>query len=162
MALDSFGLTLMQRLFCDHYVRNNGNATQAAIAAGYSKETSAEMGCENLRKPHVKKYIGDRVKEAAEKLGLTGEYLFEKLKKGIELSIPSDEKLTLILNQEDLNSKEKIEIISKMKDVRGGVACISEINKMLSNYAPEKHAVLVEEDKTGKVTEMVKGYEKDF
>jgi len=55
-------LTPKQRKFADEYIKS-GNATQAAISAGYSKKTAAQQGAENLKKPYVKSYIDERMKE---------------------------------------------------------------------------------------------------
>ena len=52
-------LTQKQRLFVDEYIKS-GNATQAAIKAGYANEVS---GRENLRKPTVKAYIDAKMAE---------------------------------------------------------------------------------------------------
>lgn len=52
-------LTQKQRLFADEYIKS-GNATQAAIKAGYANEVS---GRENLRKPTVKAYIDAKMAE---------------------------------------------------------------------------------------------------
>jgi len=54
-------LTEKQKLFAEIYV-NNFNATQAAIKAGYSPVSAKAIGCENLTKPNVRKYI-DYLKE---------------------------------------------------------------------------------------------------
>ena len=43
-------LTTRQRRFVEAY---DGNATQAAIAAGYSEKTARFMGRENLTKPYI-------------------------------------------------------------------------------------------------------------
>lgn len=43
-------LTAKQRRFVEAY---DGNATQAAIAAGYSEKTARFMGHENLTKPYI-------------------------------------------------------------------------------------------------------------
>ena len=56
-------LTPKQKAFADEYIRNSGNATQAAIVAGYSKKTAAYIGAENLKKPHIAAYIAERQKE---------------------------------------------------------------------------------------------------
>ena len=45
-----------QRKFCDEYLIS-GNATDAAIKAGYSPKTAYSMGNENLNKPELKAYI---------------------------------------------------------------------------------------------------------
>ena len=56
-------LTPKQKAFADEYIRNSGNATQAAIVAGYSKKTAAYIGAENLKKPYIAAYIAERQKE---------------------------------------------------------------------------------------------------
>lgn len=55
-------LTPKQRKFADEYI-NSGNATQAAISAGYSRQTAAVIGNENLIKPYIKSYIDERMQE---------------------------------------------------------------------------------------------------
>lgn len=52
-------LTQKQQRFVDEYIIS-GNATQAAIKAGYSKKTAKQMGTENLAKPIVKTAIEKR------------------------------------------------------------------------------------------------------
>lgn len=51
-------LTEKQRLFCTYYMQSF-NATQSAVKAGYSRETAGVIGCENLRKPNIKKYLNE-------------------------------------------------------------------------------------------------------
>lgn len=53
VANGSDGLTEKQQLFCLFYIRNF-NATQAAIKAGYSKESAYQIGYENLMKPEIR------------------------------------------------------------------------------------------------------------
>ena len=55
-------LTTKQRLFADEYIKS-GNATEAALKAGYSKRTSYSIGNENLKKPEIKKYIDKKLDE---------------------------------------------------------------------------------------------------
>ena len=55
-------LTEKQKAFCDYYIETL-NATESAIRAGYSKNSAAETGYENLRKPHIKNYIDKRLKQ---------------------------------------------------------------------------------------------------
>ena len=49
-------MTPRQQKFCDEYLIS-GNATDAAIKAGYSPKTAYSMGNENLNKPELKEYI---------------------------------------------------------------------------------------------------------
>lgn len=54
------GLTPKQRAFVDAYFAHGFNATRAAVAAGYSARTAAEIGYENLRKPQIRKAIDEK------------------------------------------------------------------------------------------------------
>ncbi len=58
-------LTIKQKKFADEYIIS-GNATQAAIKAGYSKKTARFTGAENLTKPNIKSYIDERMKKLEE------------------------------------------------------------------------------------------------
>jgi phage terminase small subunit len=70
-------LTEKQRLFCLLYLRNF-NATQAAIKAGYSVNTAAEIGYENLTKPQIRAEI-QRLKEIkAQSIMLSADDIVER------------------------------------------------------------------------------------
>jgi len=73
-------LTAKQKVFCDEYLVDM-NATRAAIAAGYSEKTAAVIGCENLIKPNIQKYISEQQSKRAEKLGLTKELVLKQLQR---------------------------------------------------------------------------------
>lgn len=66
MAKEKRKLTPKQRAFADEYIANKGNATQAAIRAGYSENSSRDIGKENLTKPHIRAYIADQTKTELE------------------------------------------------------------------------------------------------
>ena len=55
-------LTVKQQKFCDEYIKT-GNATEAALKAGYRSRTAYSIGNENLKKPELKKYIEEKIKE---------------------------------------------------------------------------------------------------
>lgn len=55
-------LTVKQQKFADEYIIS-GNATQAALKAGYSKKTAKQMGAENLSKPYLVSYIDTQLKK---------------------------------------------------------------------------------------------------
>ena len=71
-------LNLKQQKFADEYIIS-GNATQAAIAAGYSKKTANRIGSENLSKLDIKKYIDERLKEIESKKTATQQEVLEYL-----------------------------------------------------------------------------------
>ena len=49
-----------QQKFCDEYLIS-GNATDAAIKAGYSPKTAKQTGSENLSKPDLRAYIDEQL-----------------------------------------------------------------------------------------------------
>ncbi len=53
-------LTVKQKAFADYYIKL-GNATKAALKAGYSDKTARFIANENLTKPHIKAYIDERM-----------------------------------------------------------------------------------------------------
>lgn len=55
-------LTPKQKSFIDCYIVT-GNATQAAIHAGYTKKSARFIGAENLTKPNVRAYYENRMNE---------------------------------------------------------------------------------------------------
>lgn len=57
----SVNLKIKQQKFADEYIIC-GNATQAAIAAGYSKRSAKQTGSRLLEHPNVKAYIEERLK----------------------------------------------------------------------------------------------------
>mgnify|MGYP000140236874 FL=1 len=71
------GLTDKEEAFVLHYVGGadgvRGNATQAAIAAGYSAKTARAVACEAMKRPRVKKAIQDSQAKIAAKLNLNAE-----------------------------------------------------------------------------------------
>jgi len=78
---DKTKLTVKQQAFINEYIRNKGNATRAAIKAGYSEDTARYIGAENLTKPHIKAEIDKRLKTANKKKVAQGDEVLEWLTK---------------------------------------------------------------------------------
>ena len=72
-------LTPKQIKFCQQYLANGGNATQAAIKAGYSAKTARAIGQENLTKPYIKAFLKAQSKQEQEKFNYTKEEHFKEL-----------------------------------------------------------------------------------
>jgi len=66
-------MTRKQKTFCEEYVTNGFNATQAALSAGYSKKTAKAIASENLTKPYVAEFIEKFMHEAANRAIVTAE-----------------------------------------------------------------------------------------
>lgn len=71
-------LTLKQKAFADYYIEL-GNATEAAVRAGYSKKTARVIGQENLTKPAIKTYIDERVEKLSDERIAKAEEVLEYL-----------------------------------------------------------------------------------
>lgn len=53
---------MKQKIFADEYIKT-GNATQAALKAGYAKKTAYAQGAKTLKKRHVRAYIEEKTKD---------------------------------------------------------------------------------------------------
>lgn len=71
-------LTPKQKRFIEEYLVDL-NATQAAIRAGYSEDSAAVIGCENLIKPNIQAAINEAVAERSKKVEVTQEMVLREL-----------------------------------------------------------------------------------
>lgn len=110
-------LTPKQRAFCDYYIET-GNATEAAIKANYSKKTAKETGYENLTKPHIKKYIDEKLEEISSNRIADAEEIMEYLTKVLR-----KEEVEPVISQEQKpvigedGKKKGYETVTKVIDV---------------------------------------------
>ena len=74
-------MTNKQKAFVDAYQSNGFNATQAAIAAGYSSRSAREIGRENLTKPDIQAEIRKRLTTA----GITSNQVLQEMAKALGL-----------------------------------------------------------------------------
>src|SRR5690625_3882985 len=143
-------LTEKQQRFCDYYIET-GNATEAAIKAGYSKRTAKEMGHENLTKPHLREYIDERMKEIESKRIMGAKEALELL-----TSIARGEiKDTVVVS-----GGWGYEVIEKAPDINQRKDAIKEILKRYTiNRQEELKEQLLEAqiDKTKAETARIKG-----
>lgn len=77
-------LTPKQQKFIDAYSLS-GNATQAALAAGYSERTACKIGSENLQKPDIQSALAERQAEYAAELEVTKRDVMVRVLEAIEM-----------------------------------------------------------------------------
>ena len=53
-------LTPKQKAFADEYIKNGGNASEAAKKAGYTGKNTEVIGAQNLRKLNISQYIAEK------------------------------------------------------------------------------------------------------
>ncbi|TAJ23061.1 MAG: terminase small subunit [Nitrospirae bacterium] len=63
--------TVKQAAFADQCVKLLGNGKQAAVAAGYSERSAAEVAYENLNKPHVNAAVARQRQRVAARLEMS-------------------------------------------------------------------------------------------
>ena len=73
-------LTKKQKLFVEEYLIDL-NATQAAIRAGYSPDSAADIGSENLRKPDIRARIDKAMAERSRRTGINQDRILMELAK---------------------------------------------------------------------------------
>ena len=72
-------LTEKQERFCQEFMVD-GNATQAAVRAGYSCRTARAIGTENLAKPAIKERIDELRLERAKRVELEADEVIRRLR----------------------------------------------------------------------------------
>ena len=110
-------LNARQKSFCEFYVAS-GNATDAAIKAGYKEKNARFIGSENLTKANIKKYIeelqekakGNRIMTAIERR----EFLTSMIK---DEAVKDTDRLKAldILNKMDGEYTQKLEVKGELK-----------------------------------------------
>ena len=125
------GLTDKQKIFVYEYLIDF-NATQAAIRAGYSKDTAGAIGAENLKKPQIQQFLEKYQNDRSEKCGIKFDMIVEELRKigfadvDPEAVRPTDkikalETMSTLLGFFETGADENIEDISDAEaDVFGG------------------------------------------
>ena len=78
-SMDKKKLTDKQEMFCKEYMKDL-NATQAAIRAGYSKDTAKTIAGQNLSKLIIQERLSELKKSRSEKVEISAEMVVKELK----------------------------------------------------------------------------------
>lgn len=96
-------LTDKQQRFVEEYLIDL-NATQAAIRAGYSADTAAVIGCENLIKPNIQFAIAEAQKQRSERTQITQDEVLNRLLENIEIAM-GKRKITITIPSKNADGK---------------------------------------------------------
>ena len=143
-------LTPMQETFCLKYLET-GNATEAAIIAGYSKATARAIACENLAKPAIaaritalqKRTEGEAIANVVERKEILSEIARGKLSQFTDdMGIIDRKKLdsSAIQGVDEQTVMGKRATVTKLR-LHNPISAISELNKMEKVYEPESRTV---------------------
>lgn len=72
-------ITPKQQAFIQHYLANGGNATQAALAAGYAEKSARVTGCELLKMEKIQRHLKPAQEEQKERLALDADWIISRL-----------------------------------------------------------------------------------
>jgi phage terminase small subunit len=137
-------LSQRQYDFTVNYIKNGFNAHQAALDAGYSKGFATCQTQTLITNPSIQERIGKAYQKAEKKiintLGITFVWKMKRLKHVVEQYLPLDKDL-------------------KASDVKVGLQALSEMNKMMGDYAPDKRLNLTVDATESKMKEVRKIYE---
>jgi phage terminase small subunit len=72
-----------RHLFVEAYMANGGNATQAALSAGFAKKSAHSQGHDALKHPETIRMLNERRKNLAQKYELTTENVLKSLAQAV-------------------------------------------------------------------------------
>ena len=99
-------MNFRQKKFCQEYLKS-GNATKAAIIAGYSEQTANEQGARLLANVSVKKYIAEFQSKIEKKNILSAQQLQEELTRYI-LDEKEEECIVIEANSDKSSTARKM------------------------------------------------------
>lgn len=123
-------LTPKQKAFADNYIIS-GNATEAAIKAGYSKKNARQIGSENLTKLDIAEYIKQRTAPTEQKRIASGNEVLQFFTRVMN----GEEKDAFGLDASlDTKIKAAVELAKRTCDIKdnkadGGITIINNIPK---------------------------------
>jgi len=140
-------LTPKQKAFAREYVKE-GNGTQAAIKAGYSKKAAQEIAYENLRKPQIKEVIEAKQAVLAEKAQVSAEFVINNFLEILDFNKQIEE-----FTQGD---GENVRVKKKMIDAQAALKATELLGKHLGLFVDKmqitgkdgKDLIPIEERKT--------------
>lgn len=135
-----------EEMFVKHYIANDFNATEAAVAAGYSPNGAKVTACRMLQKPRIKELLKRQMQKTERKLEITFEWKIKKLKACVDSAINEVDGRELVTNHNAL------------------LGAINELNKMQGHYAPEKRQVehSMDKEQAAALKELIKQHEREY
>ena len=125
-------LTVKQQKFADEYIIC-GNATEAALRAGYSKKTAKDIACENLAKPNLKEYIEKRLEEMKSQKTADGQEVLEYLTSVMR----GETKAEVVVVTGDGDGFSSVEHVEKAPDERERLKAAELLGKRFSLFTEQ-------------------------
>lgn len=133
------GLNQRQKLFASEYIKL-GNATQAAINAGYSEKTAGSIAGQNLKKLEIKSYItaeiekmhDENIMDAKEALSILSDIARGKRDEEVLMMNPLTGEVERLMKKADNNTviKAIVEILKRYPTAKQSEKLELEIRKL--------------------------------
>lgn len=143
-------LTPKQAAFVDKYIELR-NATQAAIAAGYSPRCAREIASENLSKPAVRGAIEARQADARAQAGVDRQRVLDALLEAVEVARLQADPMAMIAGWREIAkicgfyapTRAEVRLSAAGQAVRGRIEALSdeELLAMAESGAPVRNDV---------------------
>lgn len=117
-------VTMKQKLFAEHFVANGRNGTQAAISAGYAKNSADVTACKLLGLAKIQAYITELCKESQERLEISQDMITAELAKIAFSNVGN----YLRFNQSG------VELVDSESIKPEHLACISEVTESVTQH----------------------------
>lgn len=133
------GLNQRQKLFASEYIKL-GNATQAAINAGYSEKTAGRIAGQNLKKLEIKRFIqaevekmhDENIMDAKEALSILSDIARGKRDEEVLMMNPLTGEIERLMKKADNNTviKAIVEILKRYPTAKQSEKLELEIRKL--------------------------------
>ena len=140
-----------QRKFAEEYIKD-GNATKAALSAGYSEKTAPQIGYGLLKLPHVAAEIARLTGRNEKKSALTAEKVMAKLNNLVDFDpaqcVDADGKL-LPINKMPLEARQALSAIDmdkgtfKRTSYLGSLELAAKILQLVKQEQTQQQAVQI-------------------
>lgn len=141
------GLNQRQKLFASEYIKL-GNATQAAINAGYSEKTAGRIAGQNLKKLEIKNYIdaevgkmhSENIMDAKEALSILSDIARGKRDEEVLMMNPVSGEVERVTKKADNNTviKAITEILKRYPTAKQAEKLQLEIEKLKSQIGGDE------------------------
>lgn len=141
------GLNQRQKLFASEYIKL-GNATQAAINAGYSEKTAGRIAGQNLKKLEIKRFIqaevekmhDENIMDAKEALSILSDIARGKRDEEVIMMNPVSGEVERIMKKADNNTviKAITEILKRYPTAKQAEKLQLEIEKLKSQIGGDE------------------------
>lgn len=144
---EHIGLNQRQKLFASEYIKL-GNATQAAINAGYSEKTAGRIAGQNLKKLEIKNYIdaevgkmhSENIMDAKEALSILSDIARGKRDEEVLMMNPVTGEVERVTKKADNNTviKAITEILKRYPTAKQAEKLQLEIEKLKSQIGGDE------------------------